>query len=98
MQHVLANKLKGQVTLNRGIHQALDDFYLILGDIANFPIRIIELVPPLPLTKSHHDASGCICLDTFSQFVCHLVPRTMFETCYVLVIVNCESILDVFVL
>ena len=58
MQHALANKLKSRVALNKGVHQALDDFCWILNDIANRPTRIAELVPLLASAEGHHDASG----------------------------------------
>ena len=58
MQHALSSKLKGRVALNKGVHDALDDFRWILNDIASRPTRIAELVPLLASAEGHHDASG----------------------------------------
>ncbi|EJK67861.1 hypothetical protein THAOC_11042 [Thalassiosira oceanica] len=58
MQHALSSKLKGRVALNKGVHDALDDFRWILTDIASRPTRIAELVPLLASAEGHHDASG----------------------------------------
>ena len=58
MQHALSSKLKGRVALNKGVHDALDDFRWILADIASRPTRIAELVPLLASAEGHHDASG----------------------------------------
>ena len=58
MQHALSNKLKTRVTLNRGVHDALEDFRWILKDLKRRPTRIAELVPLLAAAEGHHDASG----------------------------------------
>ena len=58
MQHALTKKIKGQVTLNKGVHQVLDNFRWILKDVSTRPTRIVELVPLLPSAEGHHDVSG----------------------------------------
>ena len=58
MQHTLTNKIKTRVALNKGVHQALDDFRWLLRDISLRPTRIAELVPLLSSAEGHHDASG----------------------------------------
>ena len=58
MQHAMSSKLKGRVTLNKGVHHALEDFRWMLQDIESRPTRIAELVPLLPSAEGHHDASG----------------------------------------
>ena len=37
MQHALASKISTRVTLNKGVHQALDDFRWMLRDISSRP-------------------------------------------------------------
>ncbi|KAK1732369.1 hypothetical protein QTG54_016948 [Skeletonema marinoi] len=58
MQLALANKVKTRVNLNRGVHDALEDFRWILQDLKRRPTRIAELVPLLASAEGHHDASG----------------------------------------
>ena len=58
MQHALSNRVSTRVTLNKGVHQALDNFRWLLRDIPSRPTRIAELVPLLSSAEGHHDASG----------------------------------------
>jgi hypothetical protein len=58
MQHALSNKIKTRVNLNRGVHDALEDFRWLLRDLQQRPTRIAELVPLLASAEGHHDASG----------------------------------------
>jgi hypothetical protein len=58
MQSALSVKKGHRVTLDRGVHSALEDFRFILKDIAKRPTRIAELVPLLASAMGHHDASG----------------------------------------
>ena len=58
MQLALSDKVKGQVALNKGVHQALEDSQWLLSDITERPTRIAELVPLLASADGHHDASG----------------------------------------
>lgn len=58
MQRALASKIGGRVALNKGVHQALDDFRWLLHDITSRPTRIAELVPLAASADGHHDASG----------------------------------------
>ena len=55
MQHALANKLKGKVTLNKGVHYTLDNFRWILNDISTRPTRNAELVSLLASVEGHHN-------------------------------------------
>jgi hypothetical protein len=55
-----ALKLDGtsRIALNKGVHQALDDFRWIAKDLTDRPTRIQELIPLLPGAEGDHDASG----------------------------------------
>lgn len=58
LQNALCLKDKARVALNRGVHQALDDFRWIANDLTSRPTRIQELVPLPPVAEGDHDASG----------------------------------------
>ena len=59
MQEALTHKRKGtRIQLNKGVHQALDDFRWMLADINSRPTRIAEVVPLSPSAIGYHDASG----------------------------------------
>ena len=58
MQHALTTQKGARVALNKGVHQALDDFRWLLNDIASRPTRIAEVVPLNSSAEGHHDASG----------------------------------------
>ena len=58
MQLALSHKFGTRVALKKGVHQALDDFKLLLKDIEARPTRIAELVPLKNSATGHHDASG----------------------------------------
>ena len=74
MQHALANKVSTRVTLSKGVHQALDDFRWLLGEVSSRPTRIAELVPLLSSAEGHHDASGAGAGGVWFP-ADHLVPR-----------------------
>ena len=78
MQHALTNKVKGRVNLNKGVHQAVEDFRWLLSDIVNHPTSIAKLVPLLPSAEGHHDASGLGAGGVWFP-ADHLVPREGFE-------------------
>ena len=79
MQHALTNKVKGRVNLNKGVHQAVEDFRWLLSDIFNRSTSIAELVPLLPSAEGHHDASGLGAGGVWFPAIVHLVPREGFE-------------------
>ena len=58
IQHALTNKLGARVSLQKGVHHALEDFRWMLDNIASRPTRIAELVSLLLLAEGHHGASG----------------------------------------
>ena len=58
MQNALATLQGGRAVLDKGVHDALDDFQWMHAGIAHCQTRIAELVPAHPLAKGHHDASG----------------------------------------
>ena len=58
MQHALTNKIKTRISLNKGVHQALDNFRWLLRNMSSRPTRIAELVPLYSSAEGHHDASG----------------------------------------
>lgn len=58
LQNALSLHSKSRVALNKGVHQALDDFRWLASDIESRPTRIAELVPLRPAAEGHHDASG----------------------------------------
>ena len=58
MQHALATKSKARIALNKGVHNALNDFRWMHADIASRPTRIAELIPLNPCALGFHDASG----------------------------------------
>lgn len=58
MQNAIATKTGGRIALQKGVHNALDDFRWMHDHITTRPTRIAELVPLLPVAEGHHDASG----------------------------------------
>ncbi|EJK56345.1 hypothetical protein THAOC_23791 [Thalassiosira oceanica] len=78
MQHALATKLKGRVSLRKGVHDALDDFRWMLDNLASRPTRIAELVPLLSSAEGHHDASGTGAGGIWFP-AAHLNPREGYE-------------------
>lgn len=58
MQNSLSNKSGTRVTLNNGVHHALEDFWWMHDNIPSRPTCIAELVPLDPVAEGHHDASG----------------------------------------
>ena len=74
MQHALASRVSTRVTLNKGVHQALDDFRWLLRNITSRPTRIAELVPLLSSAEGHHDASGAGAGGVWFPAK-HLIPR-----------------------
>ena len=57
MQHTLTIKIKTRIALNKGVHQALDNFRWLLRDMPSQPTRIAELVPLHSIAEGHHAAS-----------------------------------------
>ena len=58
LQNALDKTSKTRVALDKGVHQALDDFRWLADDISGRPTRIAELVPLAPSAEGHHDAAG----------------------------------------
>jgi hypothetical protein len=58
LQNALDKDSKTRVSLDKGVHQALEDFRWMADDIAARPTRIAELVPLSPSAEGHHDAAG----------------------------------------
>jgi len=58
LQNALCLDGTSRIALNKGVHQALDDFRWIAKDLTERPTRIQEIVPLLPGAKGDHDASG----------------------------------------
>ena len=58
LQNALSLKSKSRVTLDKGVHQALDDFRWIATDLIARPTRIQEVIPLPPIAEGDHDASG----------------------------------------
>ena len=58
LQNAMDKTSKTRVALDKGVHQALDDFRWLADDITGRPTRIAELVPLVPLAEGHHDAAG----------------------------------------
>jgi len=59
MQHALTHRQKGtRINLNKGVHQALNDFHWMLNGITQRPTRIAEVAPLKPSAEGCHDASG----------------------------------------
>lgn len=58
LQNALSLQSRSRVTLNKGVHQALDDFRWLAQDLTARPTRIQELVPLPPIAEGDHDASG----------------------------------------
>ena len=51
LQNALTLKSGARVNLNKGVHQALDDFWWMARDITSWPARIAELVPLSPVSR-----------------------------------------------
>ncbi|KAL7447882.1 hypothetical protein ACHAWC_000183, partial [Mediolabrus comicus] len=64
--------------LNKGVHDALEDFRWILADLKRRPTRIAELVPLLASAEGHHDASGKGAGGVWFPAK-HLVPRVGYK-------------------
>ena len=47
-----------RINLSKGVHDALNDFRLLVDDLARRPTRLYELVPLSPTLIGTHDASG----------------------------------------
>ena len=58
MQEALTSKIRTQINLKKGVHQALDDFRWLLRDITSQPTRMAEVVPLNLLVIGYHDAFG----------------------------------------
>ena len=58
MQLALTHQQGARVALRKGVHQAVEDFKLLLQDINSRPTRIAEIVPLNTSATGHHDASG----------------------------------------
>ena len=58
MQSALSTQSKNRIALNKGVHDALDDFRWMHDNIASRPTRIAEIVPLPPIAEGHHDAYG----------------------------------------
>ena len=58
LQNALSLQQNSRVTLNKGVHQALDDFRWLAQDLTSRPTRIQEVVPLPPIAEGDHDASG----------------------------------------
>ena len=58
MQHALTTHKGARVALRKGVHQALDDFRLLLKVVASLPTDIAKVVPLNSSAEGHHDASG----------------------------------------
>ena len=57
LQNALDKDSKTQVTLDKGVHQTLDNFCWMADYIAARLTHIIELVPLPPSTEGHHNAT-----------------------------------------
>ena len=58
MQQALTNKIKTRIALNKGVHQALDNFRWMLRNMLSHPTRIVELVLFYSSAEGHHGAPG----------------------------------------
>ena len=58
LQEALRQCKGTRVSITKQVHQALDDFRWIVGNLCDRPTRIAEIVPLLPSCLGHHDASG----------------------------------------
>ena len=59
LQHAFKDRPAAhRLKLSKGVHDALDDFRLLFGDLARRPTRLYELVPLAPTLTGTHDASG----------------------------------------
>ena len=58
LQNSLDTTSTTRVTLNKGVHQAIDDFRWLAEDVSARPTRIAKLIPLAPSAEGHHDAAG----------------------------------------
>ena len=58
IKHALINMIKTRIALNKGVHQALNDFRWLSRDMLSGPTRIAELVSLYSSAERHHNASG----------------------------------------
>ena len=58
MQNALTTQKGARIALNKGVHDALDDFRYMHASVTERPTRIPEIVPLAPIAEGHHDASG----------------------------------------
>ena len=58
MQEALVSKIGTHISLKKGVHQALDNFWWLFRDITKQPTRIAEVVPINPSAVGYHDASS----------------------------------------
>ncbi len=55
MQNALSTQSKGQISLHKGVHDALNDFQWMHSNISTRPTC---MVPLRPVAEGHHDALG----------------------------------------
>ena len=60
MQISLSKKHGTRIALNKGVHQSLIDFKWLLDNVLKRPTRIAELIPLLPSSLGHHNASKVV--------------------------------------
>ena len=58
LQNAILNTSKSRVDLNKGVHQALDDFCWITKDLTTRLVYIDEIIPLDPFVEGHHNVSG----------------------------------------
>ena len=58
LQNALSKGSKTRIDLNKGVHQALDDFRWIAKDLTSRPTCLAKLIPLALVAESHHDMSG----------------------------------------
>ena len=61
MQDALRHVNGKQVTLTRGVHEALADFQWLADDMVSRFTRLLELVPLTPTLDGYHNSSGRMC-------------------------------------
>ena len=49
LQNILSKGCKTLIDLNKGVHQALDDFRWIVKDLTSRPTQLAELIPLMPV-------------------------------------------------
>ena len=57
LQKALSKSDKSRVSLDKGVHQAMEDFRWIASSLGERPTGIAELIPLAPAAEGHHDAS-----------------------------------------